>query len=81
MEKNEILKYWLNSSDVDSKAMENLFDGGHYIWALFLSHLVVEKSLKAYYAENVDIDVPRIHDLLKIAQKGHLQLTEEQMDF
>jgi HEPN domain-containing protein len=81
MEKSEIIKYWLHSSDIDYKAMESLFDGGHYVWALFLAHLVIEKSLKAYYTENVDMNVPRIHDLLKIAQNGNLQLTEEQMDF
>lgn len=81
MEKSEIVKYWLHSSDIDYKAMESLFDGGHYVWALFLAHLVIEKSLKVYYTENVDMNVPRIHDLLKIAQNGNLQLTEEQMDF
>lgn len=61
--------------------MDNLFSNGHYIWALFIGHLVVEKLLKAYYVKNIDTNVPRIHDLLKIAEKANLGLSEEQKDF
>lgn len=34
MTKDEIIKYWLDSSEVDFKAMESLFIGGHYVWAV-----------------------------------------------
>lgn len=81
MTKDEIIKYWLNSSDIDYKAMESLFDNGHYVWALFIGHLVVEKLLKSYYIKNVGSDFPQIHHLLKIAEKSNLELTEVQKNF
>jgi len=81
MRKDEIMKYWIDSSEVDFKAMESLFRHGHYLWALFIGHLVIEKLLKAYHVKNVDISVPPIHDLTKIAEKANLTLSERQKDF
>ena len=78
MEKDDIVKYWVESSDSDFQVMESLFENGHYVWALFLGHLVVEKLLKAYHVRNVDTDYPRIHNLLEIAHKASLELSDEQ---
>lgn len=81
MTRDEIMEYWINSSEVDFQAMENLFNHGHYVWALFIGHLVIEKLLKAYHVKNVDISVPPIHDLTKIAEKANPALSERQKDF
>ena len=54
MEKNELISFWMDSSDQDFKVMEDLFEKGHCTWALFVGHLVIEKLLKAYYVENID---------------------------
>lgn len=81
MTNDEIVAYWLNSADIDSKAMENLFSNGHYTWSLFVGHLVLEKLLKAYYVKSTGTDIPYIHDLLGIAKKGNLIVTDEQADF
>jgi len=78
MEKEDIVKYWIESSDSDFQVMESLFENEHYVWALFLGHLVVEKLLKAYHVKNVDADHPRIHNLLEIAHKASLELSDEQ---
>jgi HEPN domain-containing protein len=78
--REEIIKYWLDSSDVDYRAMENLFHNRHYAWSLFIAHLVIEKLLKAIYVKNVSIACPKIHDLLQIAKKSNLELSEKQMD-
>jgi len=45
---------------------------------LFLGHLVVEKLLKAYHMKNIDADYPRIHNLLELAHKASLDLSDEQ---
>jgi HEPN domain-containing protein len=81
MSRDEIIKYWQESSEVDFQAMETLFKNGHFVWALFLGHLVVEKLLKAYYVRKVDIDSPQIHNLLKIAEKAQLELSDDQKMF
>ncbi len=81
MTRDEIMKYWIESSEVDFRAMENLFTNGHHIWALFIGHLVIEKLLKAFHVKNIDISVPSIHDLTRIAEDANLPLSERQKDF
>ena len=78
MEKDDVVKYWIESSDSDFQVMESLFENGHYLWSLFLGHLVIEKLLKAYHVKNVDTDYPRIHNLPEIARRASLALSDEQ---
>ena len=80
MTKGEIINYWLSSSNKDLRAMGSLFKNSHYMWALFLGHLIIEKLLKAIYAKEVDTNIPYTHDLTKIAEMAKLPLTEEQKD-
>ena len=75
-----MLNYWLNSSDKDYKTMLHLFNSKDYQWALFIGHLVIEKLLKGYYIKHVDNNVPYSHDLLRIAEKSNLNLTNEYKD-
>ena len=81
MDKKGIIKYWIQSSDNDYETMVYLFKGKNYPWALFIGHIVIEKLLKAYYINNIDMNVPHIHDLLRIAEKAKMSLLEEQKDF
>ena len=76
-----LIKYWIDSSNRDFKTMNNLFEKKDYHWALFLGHLVIEKLLKAYYIKIVDNNPPLIHNLLRLAEKSQLQLSQEQKDF
>jgi len=80
MSGKEIIKYWIESSDSNAITMNNLFNSKDYDWSLFIGHLVIEKLLKAYYIKSVDENYPLIHDLLRIAEKGGLDLTDEQKD-
>jgi HEPN domain-containing protein len=81
MKNSEVIDYWIASSNKDFRAMGSMFKSGHYVWALFLGHLVLEKLLKAVYVKNVDANVPYTHDLTKIAAKADLSLSEDQKDF
>ncbi|MBI5755739.1 MAG: HEPN domain-containing protein [Nitrospirae bacterium] len=80
MTKDEIINYWVSSSDKDLRVMASLFKNGHYGWSLFLGHLVLEKLLKAIYVKKVDVNIPYTHDLAKLSEKAGLLLTEEQKD-
>jgi HEPN domain-containing protein len=80
MNKVKILKYWIDSSDNDFNAMRHLFEKGDYSWSLFIGHLVIEKLLKGFYVQQVDITPPFTHDLIRISEKAGLQLTENQKD-
>jgi HEPN domain-containing protein len=79
--RNELKEYWRESASEDLAVMESLFDKGHYAWALFIGHLVLEKTLKALYVQNTESDVPFVHNLLKIAREAMIPLTDEQEEF
>lgn len=80
MDKSEFAKYWIDSSNNDYKAMLNLFKSKDYSWSLFIGHLVMEKLLKALYVRKVDSDIPKTHDLLRLAEKSLLDLDENKKD-
>lgn len=80
MKKEGIIKYWIDSAERDYQTMIHLLDKEDYHWSLFLGHLVIEKYLKAYYVKTKENHPPLIHNLLRIAKKAELQLTEEQLD-
>ena len=61
--------------------MESLFSNGHYVWSLFVGHLVIEKLLKAYHIGNIPTDSPQIHNLLKIAESAGLELADDKRSF
>jgi HEPN domain-containing protein len=68
---NNIMDYWIDSSDEDFKTMLDLFHTKNFSWALFVGHLVIEKLLKAYYVKTLLEYPPMIHDLRRIAEKVH----------
>lgn len=80
MTREELIQFWLDSSDDNYKSMINMFNAGEYMWSLFIGHLAIEKLLKAYYIKTMETEVPRIHDLYKLAIKSNLDLSDEQKD-
>ncbi len=50
------------------------------MWSLFIGHLVIEKLLKANYVKMVDSNVPRTHDLLKLAVSAGIEIEEKKKD-
>ena len=79
--KNKLIKYWLKSANSDLEVAEHLFEKGDYHYCLFLGHLVLEKTLKALYVKNVDINSPYKHSLPLLAQKSNLKLTDDKLKF
>jgi HEPN domain-containing protein len=78
MKIDEHIKYWLNSADHDLDTAESLFSTGKYDWCLFLGHLVLEKGLKAFYVkDNENRMPPKIHNLVKLAEKTTIPLNAE----
>lgn len=80
MTKEELIKFWIDSSNDNYKSMRNMFQNGEYMWSLFIGHLVIEKLLKACYVKTIDINIPKTHDLYKLAVKCNLILTDQQKD-
>ena len=73
--------YWLTSADRDVHTAERLFAGGDYHWCLFISHLVLEKALKACYTKKMRDVPPKTHDLVKLAKLAGIDLNEDKTYF
>jgi HEPN domain-containing protein len=80
VKEEELIKYWVDASELDFRAMDNLYASKDFVWSLFLGHLVIEKLLKAFAAKNNLASIPKIHDLNKLAKTAGLALTEPLRD-
>jgi len=74
------MNYWLISANEDYDTMMYMKVGKKNTWCLFMGQLVIEKLLKALYAKNNIIEpyAPKSHDLLYLAQKNNITVTEKQ---
>ena len=79
MTREEIVNYWIEISDSDYNTMNHLFENKDYHWSLFLGHLVIEKLIKAIYANVAEEYRNPVysHDLLYLAEKAELKPTDE----
>jgi HEPN domain-containing protein len=74
---DNIIKQWRESSDQNYLTMQNLIRSKDFSWALFLGHLLIEKLLKAHYVKKHNTHAVFTHDLLRLARKAELDLSEE----
>ncbi len=77
----KIVNHWVKTSDEDFDTMNSLFKSKTYHWSLFLGHISTEKLLKAYFVQTKKKHSPPIHNLIRIAEKSNLELTEEYEDW
>ena len=80
LNKDKLIKYWIDGSDDDFETMIAMFDSKRYSWSLFIGHLMIEKLLKAYYVKVQSDYPPFIHNLLRLAEKADLKLTDERKE-
>jgi len=77
-----IIQSWVSSSDENYDTMLDLYHAKRYSWALFLGHLSIEKLLKAYFVKVNEEHAPLLHNLSRLAELSHINLTNEQrIDF
>jgi HEPN domain-containing protein len=78
--KDKLIKYWIDGSDDDFETMIAMFDSKRFSWSLFIGHLMIEKLLKAYYVKVKSDYPPFIHNLLRLAEKAELKLSEDKKE-
>jgi len=74
----EVLKYWLTASKEDFDSAEILYQNKKYRHALFFCHLSIEKMLKAIIVKSTKTAPPLTHDLVRLAEKAAVPLSELQ---
>jgi HEPN domain-containing protein len=76
---------WFLQAEYDIDTAETMFDGGRYMYAVFMSHLSIEKALKGLYAKVYENDPPRTHNLLYLIEligtKSEFDIPDEFKDF
>ena len=72
---------WLAQVDYDIATAEQMLHTGRYIYVVFMSHMALEKALKALVTEETQKLPPRTHNLIDLAQRAHVVLSQEQQDF
>ena len=80
IDKEKLIKYWIDSSDDDFDTMIDMFNSKRFSWSLFIGHLMIEKLLKAFYVHAKSDYPPYIHNLLRLAEKADLKLDSDQKE-
>lgn len=73
-----IKKYWKDEAAEALKVAWHLYEKGDNSYSLFFGHLAVEKILKALYVEKEKQHAPFTHDLLRLAEKINIILSDDQ---
>lgn len=76
MDKKDIIDYWDSEAKESLQVAQHLFDKKDYSYALFFGHLAIEKLLKSIYVKRRDDNVPRSHNLPRIAKAANLTIPE-----
>ena len=74
----KVAQFWLVTAERDWRFAGDAFAMKHYPHALFFVHLTLEKLFKALVALKTRTHAPWSHNLLDLARKAALELTEEQ---
>jgi HEPN domain-containing protein len=67
---------WLKQSDYDIDTAEYMYNGGKFFYAVFMSHLSIEKAIKALYQERLKETPPKTHNLVYLLKKIDIKPTE-----
>lgn len=78
MERNN--KEWFKQADYDMKTAGILFDNKRYIYAIFMCHLAIEKTLKGLYQERLKKTPPKVHNLIFLVEKIGLDIPDDFYD-
>lgn len=76
----EVIRYWLESAEDDWPVAKRLVIGGDYHYALFIGHLYVEKLMKALVVQVTGDHAPRTHNLLILADRAGLSLSDDRRE-
>lgn len=71
--------YWTETSKDDWRVAQQLLKSGEVLHGMFFVHLTLEKALKANICKHAESYAPRSHDLLSLAEKASISLTQEQV--
>lgn len=78
---NRKTEEWLKQCDYDMDTALFMYNGGRYIYAVFMCHLAIEKALKGVYQEKLQKFPPKSHNLIYLLNETGIQPSQEHGKF
>lgn len=77
------VSYWVEMAEYDLVTAEAMLRTERYLYVGFMCHQVIEKILKAYHVNKLQIAPPYIHNLSRLANLSGMYelMDEEQKEF
>lgn len=69
---NEKVIYWQDLSDYDMETAVAMLETKRYLYVGFMCHQSIEKLLKAYMCAQSIQPLPKIHNLIRLAEQSEL---------
>jgi len=79
--KQDLVNYWIKSSDYDFEAAEDLLKAGKFAHALFFGHLAIEKILKALFVQVKEDYAPKTHNLLMLVKSINIEVDDKRLNY
>jgi HEPN domain-containing protein len=76
MDMEEKFIYWLDHAQYDLDTADVMYQGGRWLYVVFMCQQSVEKLCKGLYLLYIDDNVPRIHDIGNLVRRFEDKLTE-----
>ncbi|MCK6561385.1 HEPN domain-containing protein [candidate division KSB1 bacterium] len=71
------IRNWIAGADYDLDTAKHMLKTGRYLYVVFMCHLTLEKALKAHVELHEDKFPPKIHDLVRLADRAGLIIPED----
>jgi HEPN domain-containing protein len=75
------IEYWKQSAAHDLDTAKSLLKEKRFDWALFLGHLVLEKTLKALFVKVKKVFPPKTHNLIILINEVDISIDDDESDF
>jgi HEPN domain-containing protein len=72
---------WADQAHYDLDTAAAMLDAGRYLYVLFCCQQAVEKMLKAVIVKQTNEFPPRLHNLMRLAEVGSIEVTEVRAEF
>lgn len=80
MTKEKHVAYWLDIAEKDMGRAEMCFKNKDYVFCLFCLHMALEKTIKALWVKNNEVNYPpKIHNLVTLISNLPVGFNEEDL--
>jgi HEPN domain-containing protein len=76
MNVEEKFKYWLDHAQYDVDTADVMYQGGRWLYVVFMCQQAIEKLCKGLYLLYIDDNIPRIHDISNLVRRFEDKLPE-----